>query len=130
MKQNIIGRILLGLLTLVIVLGLPSLRHGLQAQGTTHGVSLTWTAGVPTSGQIAATGWKVNRSLTTGGPYTQISAVTVTNYLDTTGTAGTKYFYVVVGTAPNALDSAPSNEVSSTFLQQVAPAVSLGAASQ
>jgi hypothetical protein len=116
------------------IIGLLALCAGLllwptQAQ-TQHGVLLTWTAGTPGAGQVAATGWKVQRSTVTGGPYTQVAAVTVTSYLDTTGTAGTKYFYVIVGTAPGAIDATPSPEASATFLAQAAAAAGLQAVAQ
>jgi hypothetical protein len=108
----------------------PRTQQEVRAQTVQHGVNVTWTAGTPTAGQVAATGWKVERSTVTGGPYTQVGAVTVTNYLDTTGTAGTKYFYVIVGTAPGAIDANPSLEASATFLAQAAAAVSPVATAQ
>lgn len=83
-----------------------------QAQ-VTHGVTLTWTAGANDAT------FNVYRSITAGGPYTQIaSGVAVTTYKDTTGIAGTKYYYVVTGVAPGFTESAYSNEVSATFLSQ------------
>jgi hypothetical protein len=123
---------IIGLFFLIPVLLLfwPNKRQVVKAQAVQHGVNVTWTAGTPTAGQVAATGWKVDRSTVTGGPYTQIAAVTVTNYLDTTGTAGTKYFYVIVGTAPGAIDANSSPEASATFLAQAAAAVSPVATAQ
>jgi hypothetical protein len=116
---------IMGLLAIVAAL----LFWPAQAQ-TQHGVMLTWTAGTPGAGQVAATGYLVERSTVTGGPYTQIASVTVTSYLDTSGTAGSKYFYVVVGTAPGAINSANSTEVSATFLAQTAGPVGLQAVAQ
>ena len=114
MKRYTIGKIALFLFGLSLLLGLPSLRQGVQAQGTTHGVTLTWTTG---ANDVA---FNVYRGTVSGGPYTSIATgVSVTTYFDTTGTGGTKYFYVVTGTAPGQIESAYSNEASATFLVQV-----------
>ncbi len=115
------SRILLGLLCLALVIGVPW-HSGVQAQSGTHGVQLTCTAG---AGDVT---FNFYRSLTTGGPYTQIATgATTCSFFDTTGTAGTKYFYVVTGNAPGFLESANSSEVSATFLQQAAAPGSLAA---
>jgi hypothetical protein len=52
-------------------------------------VSLSWTA------SAGATGYNVERSTTTGGPYTKVASPTATSYVDTGVTAGTTYYYVV-----------------------------------
>ncbi len=100
----------------------PSLyRRGLDAQGTQHGVTLTWTAPAVTATNGPATSYNVLRGTATGAE-TQLATVpapTLT-YLDTTGVQGTKYFYTV--TATNAAGtSGPSNEASATFLVTGAP---------
>lgn len=72
-------------------------------------VTLTWSA---LSGAVSYT---VQRSLTSGGPYTIVqNGVTATNYVNTGLTNGTKYFYVV--SAKNAANetSPNSNEASAT----------------
>lgn len=116
------GRILLGVLALLLVFGLPSFRHGVQAQTGTHGIQLSCTAGV---GDVT---FNFYRSLTAGGPYTQITTgQTACSFLDTTGAAGTKYFYVVTGNAPGFLESDNSNEVSGTFLSKAAAPTGLAA---
>ena len=117
------GKIALGLLVLAVSGLLGSLWHGgVQAQTTTHGVALTCTA---------ATGdatFNFYRSTTSGGPYTSIATgQTTCSFKDTTGIAGTKYFYVVTGNAPGFLESVNSNEVSATFLQQAAAPTGLAA---
>ena len=95
----------------------PSLhRRGIEAQGTQHGVTLTWTAPPVTATNGPATSYNVLRGTATGAE-TQLATVPAPalTYLDTTGVQGTKYFYTV--TATNAAGtSAPSNEASATFL--------------
>jgi len=70
-----------------------SFRHGVPASLTAtpvaSDISLTWPA-VPT-----ATDYNVFRSLTSGGPYTQISTVASANFTDTTTAPTIGYFYVV-----------------------------------
>lgn len=86
----------------------------LRAQTTPHGVTLTWSdAG---SGASAPTSYNVLRG-TSAGSETQLATVQAptTTYFDGTGTQGNTYFYEVA--AVNAAGtSAPSNEVSATFL--------------
>ena len=74
--------------------------------GDTH-VALTWTA------STGATGYKVKRSTTDGGPYTTVGTPTAASYTNTGLTNGTTYYYVV--TAVNAgAESDDSDQVSST----------------
>ena len=124
------GKINLWILALLIIFGLPSFRHGVNAQTTQHGVTVTWTAGVPTTGQSADTSYNVYRSTVSGGPYTKLTATPVTTlfYFDGSGIGGTKYFYVVTGLAPGSTESAFSNEASAVFLPQAATPGSVGAA--
>ena len=68
----------------------PAPPTGLTATAGNAKVLLSWTAA------SVATGYKVKRSTTNGGPYTQIgSTTTATSYLDTTAANGTTYYYVV-----------------------------------
>ena len=67
----------------------PAAPTGLTAAPGNAQVMLNWTA------SSGATGYYVKRSATTGGPYTQISTQSATNYTDSGLTNGTKYFYVV-----------------------------------
>lgn len=77
-------------------------------RGQSHSLTLTWNAS-PT-----ATSYNVKRSTTSGAEVT-ISTTATTTFVDSSGVAGTKYFYVV--TAVNSFgESGPSSEVSGTFL--------------
>ena len=67
----------------------PSAPTGLMATAGAQQVSLSWTA------SAGATGYNVERSTTTGGPYTKVASPTATSYVDTGVTAGTTYYYVV-----------------------------------
>lgn len=85
---------------------------------TPHSITISWTY---TQGTDLATGFNVLRSTTSGGPYTQISpalplSITTLSYQDSTGVAGTKYFYVVMAVDANGSQSANSTEVSAVFL--------------
>jgi fibronectin type 3 domain-containing protein len=98
----------------------PAVPTGLAASPGNAQVMLSWAA------SSGATGYNVQRSTTTGGPYTQISTPTVANYSDTSLTNGTKYFYVVA--ASNSVgQSANSAEVSATPVPP-APATPTGLA--
>jgi fibronectin type 3 domain-containing protein len=86
----------------------PPTPTGLQAIGGNSQISLTWNA------STGATSYNVKRSTTTGGPFnTTLASPTATNYLDTTVTNGTAYFYVV--SAVNSTgESANSSQVTAT----------------
>lgn len=123
MKKHSRGMILLAIFCSLLVFGMPSFhREGVHAQTTQHGVTVTWTAGTPTTGQVADTSYNVYRSTVSGGPYTKLNtaSVTATTYFDSTGVGGTKYFYVITGVASGATESGFSNETSATFLAQAA----------
>jgi len=72
--------------TLVTPLAPPT---GLAAAAGDAQVALSWNA-VP-----SAVNYQVFRSLTDGGPYSQIAVLAANNYTDTAIVNGTKYFYVV-----------------------------------
>ncbi len=70
-------------------------------------VTLTWAA------VAGATGYRVKRSLVSGGPYTTVASPTARTYTDTSVTNGETYYYVV--SAFNRIgESADSSEVSAT----------------
>ena len=86
----------------------PATPTGLAATGGNAQISLTWNA------STGATSYHVKRSTTSGGPFTStLASPTATNYVDTTVTNGTAYFYVV--SAVNAAgESANSSQVTAT----------------
>jgi len=68
----------------------PAAPTGLQATAGNAQVSLIWNA------STGATSYHVKRSTSNGGPYnTAVASPTATNYVDTTVTNGTTYYYVV-----------------------------------
>ncbi len=68
-------------------------------------VGLTWTV------SVGATGYRVKRSLTDGGPYTTLGSPSVANYNDVSAVDGTTYYYVVAA-INGAGESANSSSVS------------------
>jgi fibronectin type 3 domain-containing protein len=79
-----------------------------------HGLNLSWTA---PAGADSAVSYNVYRGTVTGGPYAKINTapVTATTYLDTTGVAGTEYFYVVTDVDSKGFESAYSTEANGVF---------------
>jgi hypothetical protein len=87
---------------------------GLAATGLAGVVNLSWTA--TTSG--FASGTRVFRATTTGGPYTQVAQIvgaSITTYIDNPG-VGTFYYVVRAYYSGNAANwtSTNSNEASAT----------------
>jgi fibronectin type 3 domain-containing protein len=85
----------------------PAVPAGLAAAAGNTQVALHWTA------SSGATGYYLERSTSSGGPYTQISTQATANYTDTGLTNGTKYFYEV-SAYNSAGQSADSADVSAT----------------
>jgi hypothetical protein len=81
---------------------LPTLVVAVSINGQ---VNLTWVA------SLGATGYKVKRSTTSNGTYTQIATPTSISYTDASVTTGQTYYYVVTATN-SAGESANSIQVS------------------
>ena len=96
----------------------PAVPASLSATAGNQQVALAWSA------SSGATSYHVKRSTTSGGPYTQVSAPTATNFTDTGLTNGTTYFYVVSGVNASG-ESADSAQASATPKAPV-PAVPAG----
>lgn len=83
------------------------------AAGATAGtIDLAWTASVDSY----ASGYRILRSTTQGGPYSQVAEVTpvsATSYQDTGLTSSTTYYYVI-RTFHENWESVNSTEVSAT----------------
>jgi len=80
------------------------------AIASAHSVDLTWTWSQGDG--VAATGFHVERSLVSGGPYAVIATVSdpaVMAYSDATVLSGLTYYYVVTAFNDGG-DSAPTNE--------------------
>lgn len=93
----------------------PGTPTGLAATGGNAQVSLTWNA------SSGATSYNVERSTTSGGPYTTVSSPATTSYTDATVTNGTTYYYVVSATNSYGT-SANSTQVSATPTAPIPPA--------
>lgn len=83
---------------------IPPTPEGLKCSTNYPLTVLTW------NNTMKATGWKVKRATTSGGPYTTIATPATTSYSDTTALNRTVYYYVV--SATNAVgESANSAEL-------------------
>jgi fibronectin type 3 domain-containing protein len=84
----------------------PATPAGLVATAGSNTVALTWSA------SAGATGYKVKRATTSGGPFTTtIASPAGTSYADASALNGTTYYYVVSATHA-AMESADSSQVS------------------
>ena len=88
------------------------------AQGTTHEITVSWAAPATVGGSGTLSGYNVYRSTTSGGPYIKQNAspTSAISYIDTTGTSGTKYFYVVTTVDSANNESVFSGEASATAI--------------
>ena len=106
---------------------LTLLLFSMAALAQSHGLLIAWTPGTCPVGQTCGTAvnFNVMRSTVSGGPYSQIAQTTanITNFVDSTGTPGQKYFYVIQAVATGA-PVASSPEGSGTFPFPPAPAPS------
>jgi fibronectin type 3 domain-containing protein len=102
--------------TLVTPLAAPT---NLVATAGGSQIALSWNA------VAGATSYQVFRSVTNGGPYTPVCAVTTTNYTDTPPIGGTNYYVVK---AANAVGTSANSAEVSAFLQVPPPATPTGLA--
>ena len=103
---------------LLVAVGFWVLPWHVLAQGPQHSITVGWVAPSPVGGSGAVGSYNVYRSTSTGGPYTKLgsTAANVVTYADTTGAAGTKYFYVVTTVDSNGFESMNSGEASATAI--------------
>jgi fibronectin type 3 domain-containing protein len=83
---------------------------GLSGSGTqvvSHTVSLSW---LPSTTAVA--GYQVYNAQVSGGPYTKVtsSAVSSSNYSDTSAQSGKTYYYVVTSVDSKGVESSYSNQ--------------------
>jgi subtilase family protein/fibronectin type III domain protein len=89
----------------------PTTPSGVKATGGKGKVSLTWSASTDTGGSGLA-GYKVYRSTSSSGTYTQVATTTTTSYTDTAVAARSTYYYYVIaydGSGNNSAKSATVN---------------------
>lgn len=99
--------------------GIPAAPTGLTATAGNAQVSLSWAA------SSGATSYNVKRATVSGGPYTTITNVTTTSFVNTDLVNGTTYYYVV--SALNASgESANSSQASATPSVPTPPATPTG----
>ena len=106
---------------LIAAVALLFLSVGTKAQ-TQHFITLTWVAPA-----VAPASYNVYRATVSGGPYTKIINCPTVSINDTTGVAGTKYFYVVRSVDASGNESANSNEASATAIGNPSPPTSVSA---
>ena len=102
--SNAVGPAVTSTSASLTVIDLPAAPVGLTVLASNSLVRLSWSA-VP-----GATGYKVQRSTTNGGPYTLVGTTAATSYNDPAVINGFTYYYVV--TAVNSAgESLPSGQV-------------------
>ena len=88
---------------------------GLAATAGNAQISLSWTA------SSGATSYNVKRSAVGGGPYTTVTNVATTSYVNTGLTNGADYYYVVTA-LKNGAETGVSNQASATP-QNISPSI-------
>jgi fibronectin type 3 domain-containing protein len=88
----------------------PAAPTGLVAVAGDGEVSLSWDA----NGESDLSGYKVYRSTTSGGPYTEIADVVANAYMDAAVVNGTTYYYVVTAYDTSLNEGDNSSEASAT----------------
>jgi fibronectin type 3 domain-containing protein len=79
------------------------------AQQTVHSVALSWQA---STSQVS--GYNVYRGTNDGGPYSKINGAPVTqlNYMDSSVSSGSAYYYVTTSVDSAGVESGYSNQAS------------------
>jgi fibronectin type 3 domain-containing protein len=89
----------------------PAAPTGLAATPDIKQISLDWDD----NGETDLAGYKVYRSTSSGGPYTEIASLGITsNYTDTGLTGGFTYYYVVTAVDGGVNESGYSSEANAT----------------
>ena len=97
----------------------PTAPTGLVANAVSFSqIDLSWTA---STDNVAVTGYTVSRSLSGGGPYSEVGLTTSTSYSDTELAEETTYYYVVQAEDAAGNTSGSSNEAVATTPLHVPP---------
>lgn len=86
----------------------PNSPTDMSLSGTSHWVTLSWTASTST-----VVGYYIYRGTQSGGPYTQLNgtALSATLYTDSEVAPGQTYYYVITAVNSNNVQSTDSNQV-------------------
>ncbi|MBK1831877.1 sulfatase-like hydrolase/transferase [Verrucomicrobiaceae bacterium R5-34] len=95
----------------------PDTPTNLIASPGNNSNSLSWDANT----QLGFLNFRIKRSTSSGGPYSQIATATTNSYYDGTAVNDTTYYYVVSKVNTASVESADSNEASATPLSSIAP---------
>jgi hypothetical protein len=114
--EIVLGNLIDQLLVSSPVIFLPPSALAAKSAADTK-INLTWTA---TDGAVS---YKIKRSLTPGGPYTEVitspATITTNSYTDSGLIDGTTYYYVVSAVNSTAVESADSNEASALAVTSI-----------
>ena len=111
------------IILMVLAIGFWALPwRALYAQSV-HEITVSWVAPSPVGGSGTIAGYNVYRSTTSGGPYTKLNTSTInaTSFEDTTGAAGTTYYYVATTIDSNGFESSDSIQASATAVGNPQP---------
>ena len=95
----------------------PEIPASFNALSQDGAVALNWADNL----QEGFLEFRVSRSTTAGGPYSQITSTVESTFTDNAVTNGTTYFYVVTAVNSDGVESANSNEDSATPEEGVVP---------
>jgi fibronectin type 3 domain-containing protein len=87
----------------------PTVPSGLTATGSKRKIALSWTA---STDNVGVTGYRVFRSASAAGPFSQIATATSTTYTDIGLASGATWYYYVQATDAAGNVSAASNTAS------------------
>ena len=119
MKRIALGFFLLAMMAIAIPAQAQTTPTGLAAGSPASKVNLAWTASTPVTG-VTIAGYDVFRSTTSGGEAGTLALngstpITGTTFVDSTGTPGATYFYVISAQSTAGKLSAFSNEATATL---------------
>jgi fibronectin type 3 domain-containing protein len=98
---------------MILKVPIPRRPTGVSIESTAQGILITWNAATDCNGNPVS-GYNVYRSTSAGGAYQKINTVLVTGteYSDTSGETGTRYYYVVRSVDGDGDESAQTLQLS------------------